>query len=150
MKIITKNRKEADCGVVAAFNAASWCKKSKTYEHVEELALKCGYIPGTGIQNFQLRRLLNKLHVNFKRIRDINLEEVQSQVYLGKCILVSYFPKGWPHGHVVTIYMNKDGNIRVVNSDRERMTWNDFAAEVFAGVMGRFDVYELPTRNLAL
>jgi hypothetical protein len=151
MKMIARNRKKADCGVVAAFNAASWCKKNKTYDQIHELALKCGYVPGRGIQDFQFRRLLNKLHVNFKRVRNFNLEEIQSSLYLGKCLVVSYFPTYWPNGHLVTIFMDKSGKIKIVNSDNERMTWNDFAAEVSAGVMERINIYELTSnRNLAL
>lgn len=151
MKIITKNRHKADCGVVAAFNAASWCRKYKTYDHIHELALNLGYCMVRGIKDHQFRRLLNKLCVPFKRIRQINLDEIQSRLYLGKCMVVTYYPVGWPHGHLVTIYMNRKGQIRVINPDEQRMTWNDFASQALAGAMERMLVYELTSdRNLAL
>lgn len=150
MKIIAKNKKKADCGVVAAFNAASWCKKYQPYEKIEKVARGCGYNPFKGIWDFQFCSLLQKLQVPYRKINNINLDDLQSKLYLGKCFLISYRPTEWAVGHLVTVYMDKSGHIKVINPDVERMTWNEFAADTFAGGMLEINAYELPGRNLAL
>lgn len=147
MKLIKKNKTSSDCGVVAAFNAASWCNKYRPYQEVEKIARSCGYSKKNGIYPFQFQYLLKKLDVPVKKVKLKSLEELESRIYLGKFYCLLYTPVGYDVGHVVSVFMDHKGAIRVINAV-EWLTWDDLAAEINANGMRNFNVYELPHREL--
>lgn len=148
MKLIRKNRKKKDCGVVAAFNAASWCNVYRPYNEIEKAAKSCGYNPTKGIWSFQFAKLLKKLDVPVKKIKPKSIEDIESKIYLGKFYCLLYRPTGYDIGHAIVVFLDHRGNIRVINPDRVRITWNDLAAEIYANGMKEFHVYEIPHRKL--
>jgi hypothetical protein len=151
MKIVKKNRKSGDCGVVAAFNASSWCNMDRPYKEVDRIARSCGYHPRKGIRDFQFVNLANKLGLPYRRVRQMKLDEIESGLYLGKCFVLLYFPRQYPTGHVtghvITVYMSND-RIKIINPDDVRITWSEFASDYYAKGMRELIAYELPARNV--
>lgn len=148
MKIIRKNKKRGDCGVVAAFNAASWCNAYRPYTEVEKLAKSCGYHPDKGIWHFQFANLVKKLGIPAKKVRPKSLEELQTSIYLGKFFVFLYTPTGQHTGHAITVFLDHTARIRIINPDEERVTWGDFASDVHANGMRNLTIYEIPRRDL--
>lgn len=146
MKIIKNNRKKGDCGVVAAFNAASWCNVYKSYKEIEKIAKSCGYNPDGGIYSFQFANLMKKLSIPAKKIHPRSMKEIESKLYLGKLFVFLYTPTGLRCGHAVTIFTDHKGIIRIINPDDERITWNELASDIHANGMMSFNVYEVPCR----
>lgn len=147
MKLIKKNKRAKDCGVVAAFNAASWCHLYRPYRDIEKVAMSCGYSRKKGIYLFQFAALLNRLEIPAKRIRPKSVESLESRIYIGRFIVVLYTPNGYDLGHVIVAFLDHRGNIRVINPDSERTTWGDLAADINANGMKEFHVYEVPNRR---
>jgi Peptidase C39 family len=146
MKLIKKNKGASDCGVVAAFNAASWCNVYRTYADVEKLARSCGY-GKSGIYPFQFSYLLKKLGIPVKKVKPKSLDQLESNIYTGKFYCILYTPAGFSNGHVVSVFMDHKGNIRVINPVKW-LTWNELAAEMNAHGMVNIHLYEVPHRQL--
>lgn len=136
----------SDCGVVAAFNAASWSKKTTTYALVERAARCSGYKKGRGIYGFQFVNLLNKLNIINKRSVNKNIEEIETEILLGKCFVILYHPKGHSYGHAITALRHR-GRISILNPDSTHITWNEFASDCYAGGMESLVAFELPHRG---
>ena len=147
MKILTKNKTKYDCGLIAIFNALAWCKIPKTYKQIEKIAKTCGYSPDKGIYNFQLNNLIQKLNIPAKQVKPKSLEEIQESLYLGRFFIFLYRPTGDDGGHAITSFVDHNGKIKLINSDQERMTWNEFASDIHANGMKAFHVYEIPYRG---
>jgi hypothetical protein len=147
MKLIKKNRRAKDCGVVAAFNAASWCNKYQPYSAIEKQAASCGYNRSKGIYNFQFSKLLKKLDLPAKKVWLKSVKHLESNIYLGKFYALLYRPAGYDLGHVIVTFLDHKGIIRVINPDSQRLTWDDLAAEIHANGMCEFHVYEIPGRH---
>jgi len=148
MKVIRNNRTNVDCTLIAAFNASSWCKKYKTYKEIAKIAKSCGYASRKGLMDFQFVNLLKKLGLPFKRLKGIHIDDVESEIYMGKCYLITYFPFGYTDGHIVTAFLDKNGNIKVVNPDWNRITWPELASSIYSNHMKGWMAYELPCREL--
>ena len=149
MRLIKKNRRAKDCGVVAAFNAASWCNLYRSYSEIEKQAKGCGYNRKKGIYSFQFAALMKKLSVPAKKTKPKSVREIESKLYLGKFFVLLYRPTGYSIGHAIVAFMDHKGHIRVINPDSKRLTWNDLAADIHANGMKEFHVYEIPDRQFA-
>lgn len=148
MKLITKNKKKFDCGVVAVYNAASWCNLSFFYEDVEKIAKSCGY-SSKGIYPFQFANLVKKLKLPAKKVALKNLEEVEEKLRLGRFFIFLYTPTGFDTGHIISLFMNHEGSIEIVNPERGRITWEDLISDIFSNGMKNFLAYEIPNRKLS-
>jgi hypothetical protein len=147
MRLIKKNRKKKDCGVVAAFNVSSWCDLYKPYTQIEKAAKSCGYNPDKGIYFFQFASLMKKLGIPSKRLKSATVHDIESGLYLGKFFVLLYRPNGYDLGHVIVTFLDHHGHIRVINPDSKRVTWGDLASDVYAKGMKDFHVYEIPNRK---
>ena len=134
--------------MIAAFNAASWCNLGHSYRDVEKAAKSCGYHPEKGIYHFQFSNLISKLNIPAKKMRPRSLGELESKMYLGKFFIFLYTPTGEFNGHAIVAFTDHEGNIRLINPDSERETWDEFAAEIYAKGMKNMSVWELPCREL--
>jgi len=148
MKIIRRNQKKGDCAVVAGFNASSWCHSYKPYKVVEKIAKSCGYHPERGMYIFQFANLMKKLKIPAKRVKPKNMYAVESKLYLGSLLIFLYTHTGSYNGHVMTAFMDHKGRIRLINTNNEPITWDDFASDIQAREMSNFAVYEVPPRSM--
>lgn len=151
MKIIRNNKKKGDCGVVAAYNAASWCNISKPYEEVEKIARSCGYNPERGIYFFQFSNLVKKLGLPAKKIRPKNLDEILDKLYRGKFFVFLYTPVGYHTGHAISAFVDHKGRITLVNPEpgkNPRATWSSFVVDMLENGAKNFAAYEIPRRSL--
>lgn len=148
MKIIRNNKTSKDCGVVAAYNAASWCNKNRPYKDIEKIARSCGYSPKNGIYAFQFSNLMKKLNIPAKKIKMKNIKEIESNLYTGLFFVFLYTPINSFSGHAISAFMGQDGHIKLVNPDEKRVTWNDFAADVYSNGMRNISIYEIPNRSM--
>jgi hypothetical protein len=148
VRLIKKNRRSKDCGVVAAFNAASWCNVYKPYREIEKFARGCGYNRKRGIYNFQFASLMKKLNVPAKKVKPRSIEQIESKLYLGKFFVLLYRPTGDIIGHAIVAFSDHKGHIRVINPDSQRITWGDLVSDVRTNGMKEFHVYEIPRRQV--
>lgn len=146
MKIIKKNKLKTDCGVVAAYNAASWCNSCRSYSEVERLAKSCGYNPNKGIFFFQFANLMKKMGLPAKRIKPKSRKEVESRLHSGKFLIFLYTPTGHANGHAITAFVNHRGKIVIVNPEGKRSTWFAFASDLSRNGVRNFIAYEIPQR----
>lgn len=148
MNILTNNKKKRDCGVVAAYNAASWCNATRPYEEVEKLARSCGYNPEKGIYFFQFSNLVKKLGVPAKKIRPRNLDEILDKLYKGKFFVFMYTPTGMDVGHAISAFVDHTGKVRLINPEpgNSRTTWSSFVLDMCQNGARNFAAYEIPRR----
>lgn len=148
MRIIKKNKNKHDCGIVAAFNAAAWSDLKFTYKKVEKIAKSCGYNPNKGIYQFQFSNLLKKLSVPAKQIKPKSMESLTNKVYLGKCLVILYTQNGIDCSHIITVFRDHTGTIKMINPAGEIKSWGTLATDIRKNGMREFYVYEIPNRKL--
>lgn len=149
MNMIKNNKFEKDCGIVAAYNAASWCNFNKSYSEIETVAKSCGYSPDAGIYFFQFDKLVKKLGLPAKRLLPKSRQQIESKLHAGKFFIFLYTPIGTKSGHAMTAYNDHNGRIRLINSEGNRKTWLDFVLDLSVNGAKNFVVYEIPPRNAA-
>ena len=148
MKVIRKNLDLKDCGIVAAFNAASWCKNPHPYLVIRSMAkLSCKYKKSVGITNTNLDKLLNLMKLPVKKLEGKNMEEIESSIMLGKAVILTYKQTRSQEGHAVMVFLDKHGKIKILNPELELNGWNSLAAEIHAGAMDWVIGWELPHRG---
>lgn len=147
MRIILKNKTKRDCGVVAAFNAALWCNTPLPYKQVERLARSCGYSPKRGIYEFQFSHLMKKLALPVKKIKPKSIESLRKKAYVGKCFVFLYTQTGKQTGHVVTVFMDHKGIVRIFNPAGGLRNLSQFAADIKKNGMKEFNVYEFSNKR---
>lgn len=133
---------------MAAYNAASWCNLKLSYEQVEKYARACGYSYRGGIYFFQFANLVKKLGIPAKKVKPKSIDDIESRLYLGKFFIFLYTAVGAPNGHAIVAFTDHEGNIMLINPDQERITWGDFASDVYSNGMKNFIVYEIPCREM--
>jgi hypothetical protein len=145
MKVMRKNRTKSDCGLIATFNAASWCKRNIPYNRIKTVASDWfGYGEGRGMLLPELPNLLKKLRIPFSEVKK-NPLEIQEEIYSGKAFVIGYKQTGEDFGHAILVLRDKHGKIATLNAE-EGFTWNHFAAEIEAGGMESIVMLELPRR----
>lgn len=149
VKTIKKNIKTHDCGIVAAYNSLIWCKKPQTYETIEYIASNhYNYDSKKGIIGENFEKLVKHFGVPIKGMPKANVELIQSSVYMGKAILLTYKLAGDLLGHLIMIVLNKQGKIRIINGETRKITWDELASDISAGGAEWFFSWELPNRDL--
>lgn len=119
MKLIKKNKKSKDCGVVAAFNAASWCNLYKSYREVEKLAMACGYNENGGMYSFQFANLIKMLGLPAKKTGIKTIETLEKNLRNGKLYIIFYIFAESDEGHIVAVFADHEGRIRLINPEKE-------------------------------
>ena len=148
MIFIRRNRSKVDCGVVAAYNATSWRRTGLTYEEVEAHARACGYSRTKGIHRFQFHRLIHKLNLSAKKVARATSEDtLEELLFAGYLLVFLYQPAGMNWGHAISAFVDQDGEIRLINPDGERPTWEDFAEELSTSGVKHFEVYAIPSKG---
>ncbi len=147
MKIIRKNKSYVDCGIVAAHNVASWCNLPKSYREVEKLAKSCGYNEERGIYLFQFANLIKKMGVPAKRVWPRSLGQLESKLNSGKLFILLYTPAGEGIGHVVTAFLDHNGDITLINPEADRRSWYTLTSDLVSNGAKDFQVYEVPSRE---
>lgn len=146
MKLIKKNTHKKDCGVVAAFNAASWCGVYRPYGEIEKAAKSCGYNPSKGIYHFQFAQLLRVLDIPAKKAKPKSREALESKIHLGKFYVLFYQLTGDSLGHIISAFTDHTGSIKIVNPAKYLRTWNDLMTEIDTNGVKELHVYEMPAR----
>ena len=148
MKLLLKNKKKLDCGIIAAFNMAAWCNSPKTYEELEKLAKTCGYSPKKGIFFFQFANLIKKMKLPTKRIRSTSIQELEDKLSKGKCFVFLYTLAGEDNGHAMMVFSDHLGRFKIINPQKSRSkTWWDFAWDVQVNGVRNMAIYEIPRRK---
>jgi len=145
VKLIRKNKKENDCGIVAAYNVASWCNIYKSYSEVERIAKSCGYNSERGIFFFQFAHLMKKLNIPIKKVNVSSIEDMKEKFYAGKLLAFLYTSVGFNVGHAMIGFLGHNAKIQMVNS-LSSYNWIDFSEEIEECGMKNFIVYEIPAR----
>lgn len=150
MKMILANRNKVDCGVVAAFNASTWCNIKLTYDKVEKIAKSCGYSKN-GIYDFQFANLINRLGIPAKRIVPKSRENLEKQLYKGKFFIFFYTSsqvEPGASGHIVSAFVDHTGEIRIVNPEGYRRTWLRLVTDLNENGVKNFVAWEIPRRPI--
>jgi len=147
MKIIFKNQKKGDCGVVAAFNAAWWCNRAISYQWVEKLAKSCGYNESNGMYAFQFAKLIKKLKLPANKIKPRSMEYVKDGMYCGKSYIFLYTRRASDRGHVIMTFLDHEGVFRIINPGRSLGSWKIFEQDLQDNGVRNFYVYELPSKH---
>lgn len=146
MNIITRNKTKADCGIVAAYNASSWCNMGISYDDIVPVAEVVGYDKEKGITPRDFDELVRALDMPARMLQKTNPFEIQKIVRTGQAVIVLYVEKGKKFGHAITIFPQRD-HIKIINGDKNKWTtWNDFAAEIHAGIIS-LNAWVLPFRE---
>jgi hypothetical protein len=150
VNLIQKNRSKKDCGVVAMYNAAIISGLRKRYSTIEKIAISCGYDPKVGIYRAQLRRIMNKLELNWRWIEPVSTSDMEERLSTGKIFVIAYNPDGLKSGHVIVLLMAPDHTIRIINPGKKyAKTWTKFKRNIAEYGMKDFYVYEITNRRMA-
>lgn len=148
VKVIKKNLKQYDCGIVAAFNILSWCKKPQKYTTIEIAAMAMfDYQPECGISGSNFEKLVEYFEAPINKMPGVTVEEIQESVYTGKAVILTYKLIGDPIGHIIMVVLGKDGKVNTINGETRKITWDELASDIDAGGSAWFFAWELPHRN---
>lgn len=144
MHLIKENLNKKDCGIVATYNAMSWCGQRPDYDSIRSRAiLDFGYSDDSGITFDDFEKMLLELEVPIVEIENKNLFNIQGEIYLGRAIVLGYKLKGHDLGHISIVFYGAWG-IRIINKDGLHDSWDDLAAELNAGGASELYVWKLP------
>lgn len=148
MKLIKKNRTSSDCGIVAAFNAASWCNVGKSYNYIVKTAASCGYSSNKGIWPFQFVSLTKKLKIPAKKIKPKNFKDLKNKLYDGKLLIIFCRRTEEMSGHIVSLFMDHEGSIVLVNPNKRMKSWVSLVRDISINGIKEFHIYEIPRRRV--
>ena len=148
IKLLYKNQKKLDCGIVAVFNASQWCNIAQPYETIEKLAKSCGYNPKKGIFFFQFANLIKKLKLPAKRVKSKSIKEIESKLDSGKFFIFLYTSAESDTGHAIVTFTDHRGRIIIINPQKNGpKTWIGFAYKLVTEGAKNFIAYEIPRRT---
>lgn len=123
MKFLKKNQERRGCGLVTAYNAATWLGMKISYEYVSLQARAwCGFTGKSGMKTKNMTALFRALNVPTKRLKKGTLLNVAlNALWDGHAVAFGYHDTEDGFGHAILV----TPDFKILNPDYKYKKWND-------------------------